>query len=207
MEWRESQASGDVIIVRYADDFVMGFQHRNEAERYLQELQERLAEFGLELNQEKTRLIEFGKSAAANREKRDEGKPETFNFLGFTHICSKTRKGKFTIRRKTIRKRLQAKIKAVRKEIKRRRHDPVPEVGKWIRSVIQGHFNYFAVPGNKQAMETFRNEIVKGWRHALKRRSHKSKQTWKRTKVLVMTWCPRARILHPDPNKRLRVNT
>ncbi len=205
-KWREKQAKGNVIIVRYADDFVMGFQCRREAKRFLQELQERLAKFGLELHQGKTRLIEFGKFAAANRAKREEGKPETFDFLGFTHTCSETRKGKrFIIRRKTIGKRLQKKIKAVRQELKKRRHDPVPEQGKWVRSVLQGHFNYYAVPGNRQSIDAFRTEVIKGWFFALRRRSQKSSLTWERIKLLVKTWAPKAKILHPYPNQRLHV--
>jgi len=206
IKWRKKQAKGDVIIVRYADDFVLGFQYRNEAERFLQELQERMAKFGLELHQEKTRLIEFGRHALPNRAKRGEGKPETFDFLGFTHICAKTRKGKrFTIHRKTIGKRLKAKIKEIRLEIKKRRHDPVPEQGKWIRSVVQGLFNYYAVPGNIRVLKTIRDEVIKGWFQALKRRSQKSNLTRKRTTKLFKTWIPKARILHPYPNERLRV--
>jgi RNA-directed DNA polymerase len=163
-QWRTKHATGEVIIVRYADDVVMGFQHRKEAERFLQELGERMAKFGLELHSEKTRLIEFGRFAAENRAVRGEGKPETFDFLGFTHICGRTRKGdRFTVRRKTIAKRLQGKVKAVREEIIRRRHDPIPEQGKWLRAVVQGHFNYFAVPGNKPAIDAFRTEVIKAW--------------------------------------------
>ncbi len=206
IKWRKQQDKGDVIIVRYADDFVLGFQHRNKAERFLQELQERMAKFGLELHQEKTRLIEFGRQAASNRAMRGESKPETFNFLGFTHICAKKRKGKrFTIHRKTIGKRLKTKIKEIRLELKSRRHDPVPKQGKWIRSVVQGHFNYYAVPGNIAALKTIRDEVMKGWFHALKRRSQKSNLTKERTTKLFKTWIPKARILHPYPNERLRV--
>ncbi|MGI6551158.1 MAG: group II intron reverse transcriptase/maturase [Syntrophomonadales bacterium] len=206
-QWRTKHAAGEVIIVRYADDVVMGFQHRKEAERFLQELGERMAKFGLELHSEKTRLIEFGRFAAENRAVRGEGKPETFDFLGFTHICGRTRKGdRFTVRRKTIAKRLQGKVKAVREEIIRRRHDPIPEQGKWLRAVVQGHFNYFAVPGNKPAIDAFRTEVIKAWLHALRRRSQKARNlTWERIKRLVATWIPSARILHPYPSERLRV--
>jgi group II intron reverse transcriptase/maturase len=206
-QWRTKHATGEVIIVRYADDVVMGFQHRKEAERFLQELGERMAKFGLELHSEKTRLIEFGRFAAENRAVRGEGKPETFDFLGFTHICGRTRKGdRFTVRRKTIAKRLQGKVKAVREEIIRRRHDPIPEQGKWLRAVVQGHFNYFAVPGNKPAIDAFRTEVIKAWLHALRRRSQKARNlTWERIKRLVATWIPSARILHPYPSERLRV--
>lgn len=174
--WRKSKANGEVIIVRYADDFVMGFQYQREAERFLNEMKERFAEHGLEIHSEKTRLIKFGRFAEANRAERGEGKPETFDFLGFTHICSRTLKGnRFTIRRKTIAKRLRAKLKAVRIEIIRRRHDPVPVLGKWLRSVVQGHLNYFAVPGNKKALDAFRTEINKARLYALRRRSHKAR--------------------------------
>lgn len=206
-QWRKKKAHGEVIIVRYADDIVMGFQHRNEAEDFLQALQERMVKFGLELNQEKTRLIEFGRFAAANRAARGDGKPETFDFLGFTHICATARKNNhFTVRRKTIAKRLRGKIKSVRIEIMRRRHDPVPAIGKWIRSVVQGHLNYFAVPGNKKSIDAFRTEVIRGWLHALRRRSQKSRSlTWDRIKRLVKTWVPSTKVLHPYPNQRLCV--
>jgi group II intron reverse transcriptase/maturase len=205
-KWRKG-AHGEVIIVRYADDWVMGFQHRNEAERFLHEVQERMAKFGLELHSEKTRLIEFGRFAAANRSRRGEGKPETFDFLGFTHICAMTRKNKrFTIRRKTIAKRLRAKVKIVKAEIARRRHEPVPELGKWLRSVVQGHLNYYAVPGNKQSTDAFRTQVMRGWFHALRRRSQKAHTlTWERFKRLVRTWLPTTKVMHPYPNQRLHV--
>ncbi len=207
VQWRKKQATGEVIIVRYADDFVMGFQRRQEAEQFLQAVRERLAEFGLELHPEKTRLIEFGRFAEANRAERGEGKPETFDFLGFTHICAKTRKGKrFTVRRKTIAKRLRTKIKVVGEKLMKLRHIPVPEQGKWIRAVVRGHFNYYAVPGNKQSLETFRTEINKHWFYALRRRSQKARRlTWERYKRLVNTWVPTAKVVHPYPNQRLHV--
>jgi len=207
-QWRKNQARGDVIIVRYADDAVMGFQYRHEAERFLAALRERFAEYGLELHNEKTRLIEFGRFAESNRAKRGEGKPETFDFLGFTHICSRTRKGdRFTIRRKTIAVRLRAKIKGVREAIMRKRHEPVPEQGAWLRSVVQGHFNYFAVPGNKKAIDAFRTEVIKAWLFALRRRSQKSMNlTWERIKRLVVKWIPTTKVQHPYPNERLCVN-
>jgi group II intron reverse transcriptase/maturase len=206
--WRKSKTSGEVIIVRYADDFVMGFQYQREAERFLNEMKERFAEHGLEIHSEKTRLIEFGRFAESNRTERGEGKPETFDFLGFTHICSRTRKdNRFTIRRKTIAKRLRAKLKAVREEIIRRRHEPVPVLGKWLRSVVQGHLNYFAVPGNKKAVAAFRTEINKAWLYALRRRSHKARNfTWDRMKRLIKTWIPATNVKHPYPSQRLCVN-
>ena len=207
-EWRKNKAIGEVIIVRYADDFVMGFQYRREAERFLGEMKERFDQYGLEIHREKTRLIEFGRFAEANRAERGEGKPETFDFLGFTHICSRTQKGnRFTIRRKTIAKRLRTKLKEVREAIIRRRHEPVPALGKWLRSVIQGHLNYFAVPGNRKAVDRFRTEINKAWLFALRRRSQKSRNlTWDRIKRLIKTWIPTAKTQHPYPNQRLCVN-
>jgi len=205
--WRSSRVRGEVIIVRYADDFVMGFQHRYEADQFLVELQRRFAKYGLEIHTGKTRLIEFGRFAASNRAKHGDGKPETFDFLGFTHICSLTLKGKrFTVRRKTIAKRLQAKIQRVTKELKKRRHDPVAEQGKWLRSVVQGHFNYFGVPGNRQLIDSFRTQVNRAWLRALRRRSQKSRNlTWDRIKRLVETWIPTARVCHPYPNQRLCV--
>lgn len=207
-EWRKSKASGEVIIVRYADDFVMGFQYRREAEGFLEEMKKRFAEYGLEIHSEKTRLIEFGRFAEANRAERGEGKPETFDFLGFTHICSRTRRdNRFTIRRQTIAKRLRAKLKAVREKLMCRRHEPVPALGKWLRSVVQGHLNYFAVPGNKKAIDAFRTEINRAWLAALWRRSQKSRNlTWDRMHRLIKTWIPTTRIQHPYPNQRLCVN-
>jgi group II intron reverse transcriptase/maturase len=206
--WRKGKAHGEIIIVRYADDFVMGFQYQREAERFLTEMKARFAEHGLEIHSEKTRLLEFGRFAESNRAERGEGKPETFDFLGFTHICSRTRKdNRFTIHRKTIAKRLRAKLKAVRIEIIRRRHEPVPVLGKWLKSVVQGHLNYFAVPGNKKAIDAFRTEINKAWHYALRRRSHKARNlTWDRMKRLIKTWIPTARIKHPYPSQRLCVN-
>jgi RNA-directed DNA polymerase len=207
-EWRKNKAIGEVIIVRYADDFVMGFQYRHEAERFLEKMKERFDQYGLEIHREKTRLIEFGRFAQANRAERGEGKPETFDFLGFTHICSRTQKGnRFTLRRKTIAKRLRTKLKEVREAIIRRRHEPVPALGKWLRSVIQGHLNYFAVPGNRKAVDRFRTEINRAWLFALRRRSQKSRNlTWDRIKRLIKTWIPTAKTQHPYPNQRLYVN-
>jgi len=205
-KWRK-EARGDVIIVRYVDDWVMGFQYQDEADRFQKELVERLAKFGLELNQEKTCLIEFGRFAIDNRSKRGEGKPETFEFLGFVHICGKTKKNnKFTIRRKTIAKRLRAKVKEVKKKMMQRRHIPVPDQGRWLRSVIIGYFNYYAVPGNRQSIDRFRTEVMRGWFHALRRRSQRARTlTWERFKRLVRTWLPTAKTKHPYPNQRLYV--
>lgn len=206
-KWREKQAQGDVIIVRYADDFVMGFQHKQEAVSFLKELRERLAKFGLELHPDKTRLIEFGQFAAENRKKRGEGKPETFDFLGFTHICARTRKGNyFTVRRKTIAKRMRNKIKTVRAKLMQRRHDPIKELGEYVRSVVKGHFNYYAVPNNKRSIDAFRSAILKSWFQALRRRSQKARRySWDKFKRMAEAWVPKARILHPYPSQRLHV--
>lgn len=208
-KWRRSKAQGEVIIVRYADDFVMGFQYRKDAECFMHEMQSRFGKFGLEINQDKTRLIEFGRFASSNRAKRGEGKPETFDFLGFTHICGRTpKKKRFTVIRKTIAKRLRATVKEMRIKLLERRHDPVPEQGKWLRSVIQGHLNYFAVPGNRSSTDSFRTQIIRGWFSALRRRSHKARKlTWQRFQRLVKTWIPTNKTIHPYPHERLCVNT
>ena len=193
-QWRKHHATGEVIVVRYADDIVMGFEHRADAERFLQEWQERLRKFGLELHPDKTRLIEFGRFAAENRKRRGEGKPETFDFLGFTHICGKTRKtGRFIVQRKTIRKRLSAKLSELKEELRRRWHEPVAEVGKWLRSVVQGYFNYHAVPGNMDSLHSFRAQVIWRWFRALRRRSQRGRMTWERFWPLVDRWIPRAR--------------
>ena len=201
--WRTHRATGEVIVVRYADDSVLGFQFRADAERFLREWRERLQKFGLELHPDKTRLIEFGRFAAANRKQRGEGKPETFNFLGFTHICGQSRKnGKFLVLRKTIRKRLLAKLKEVKDELRMRMHRPLAEVGKWLRSVVQGYFNYHAVPGNLASLQSFRLEVCKRWLRVLFRRSQKSRMTWGRIASFAEHWLPLPKILHPYPNLR-----
>ena len=205
--WRKKIAQGEVYIVRYADDYVMGFQFRSDAVKCLEEMKTRFAKFGLELQESKTRLIEFGRYAIENRRSSGKGKPETFDFLGFTHICSKRWKdGRFTVRRQTIAKRLRTKLKEVRTILKRNRHEPVPKQGKWIRAVVQGFYNYYAVPGNKHALEVFRKETCRAWLHALRRRSQKGKiLTWARMKRLITTWVPSVHIIHPYPNQRLCV--
>ncbi len=204
VEWRRSRARGEVYLVRDADDFVMGFQHRDDAERLLADLRERFAEFGLDLHPEKTRLLEFGRFAPRDRAERGQGKPETFDFLGFTHLCGKTRmRGRFTVLRETVAKRLRKKVKEVREWRMAHRHDRVPDVGAWLRRVVQGHFAYYAVPMNGRALETFRHEVSRAWLHALRRRSQKSRhRTWDRAKRLFETWLPKPRILHPYPSVR-----
>jgi RNA-directed DNA polymerase len=202
-QWRDRHASGDVIVVRYADDIVMGFENRDEAERFLREWTDRLQKFGLELHPDKTRLIEFGRNAAENRGKAGDGKPETFDFLGFTHICGLTRKtGRFIVKRKTIRKRLSAKLRELKEELRRRWHQPVAEVGRWLRSVVQGYFNYHAVPGNLDSLKAFRHQVIWRWYRALRRRSQRTRMTWERFRPLFIHWIPTARILHPHPNVR-----
>ncbi len=204
--WRE-RAKGDVIVVRYADDFVVGFQHRHEAEGFMDELRERLAEFGLELHPDKTRLIEFGRFAASNRQQRGEGKPETFDFLGFTHICGKKRSGKFQVVRLTMKKRFRAKLKELKVELRRRLNRPLPEVGKWLKAVLNGYFGYHAVPGNSQILWAFRYHVGRLWFRALKRRSQRSRLTWERMERIIDRHLPRPRILHLYPGQRLRVTT
>jgi hypothetical protein len=173
--WRRSHAHGDVIIVRWADDFIVGFEHEQDARRFLDELRERLAKFGLELHPDWTRLIEFGRYAAERRRKRGLGKPETFSFLGFTHICAKSSNGRFWLKRITISKRMRAKLKAVNDQLKRRRHLPVPVQGRWLRSVVQGHLAYYAVPGNTNAVTAFRFHLTRHWFNALRRRSQRKR--------------------------------
>lgn len=201
--WRKKFASGDVVIVRYADDFVIGFQYRHEAERFLNELRERLHKFGLALHPDKTRLIEFGRFAAENRCKRGQGKPETFDFLGFTHICGVKRLSKrFHVQRRTVKKRLRTKLQVVKQTLLRQRHLPIPEQGAWLRAVVQGYFNYHAIPGNMAALEAFRKESVRYWLHALRRRSQRHRLPWERFGKLADLWIPSPKILHPRPNMR-----
>jgi RNA-directed DNA polymerase len=201
--WRTHGTTGDVIVVRYADDMVLGFQHRGDAERFLQDWRDRLQKFGLELHPDKTRLIEFGRFATASRKQRGEGKPETFNFLGFTHICGKTwRSGKFLVVRKTIRKRLLAKLKQVKEELWMHMHQPLAKVGKWLRSVVQGYFNYYAVPGNVASLRSFRLEVSKRWLRVIQRRSQKSRITWQHVVGFAAQWLPLPKILHPYPTLR-----
>ena len=207
-QWRTKQAHGDVIVVRYADDFIVGFQHKAEADRFLADLRQRFAKFGLELHPDKTRLIEFGPWAARNRQKRGLGKPETFNFLGFTHVCATKRSnGYFTVLRQTRRKRLTGKLAEVKAELKRRMHDPIPAVGKWLASVIDGHCRYYGVPMNAPALWRFRYEVVWHWQRALCRRSQRGRITWDRMKRLVASYLPVPRIYHPYPLRRLGVIT
>ena len=205
--WRKRRAHGDVVIVRYADDFVVGFERREEAEQFLADLKERFLMFGLELHPDKTRLIEFGRFAAERREGRGDGKPDTFDFLGFTHACGKTRRGKFALKRKTSRKRLLRKLQSLKVELRRRINYSVSEVGTWLRSVICGHFRYYGVPGNIAALAAFRHWVERLWLRTLRRRSHKARMPWDKMYRLSQKWLPSPRIVHPHPNKRLYVTT
>jgi len=201
-EWRRNNAKGDVIIVRYADDFVLGFQDRKEAERLLEELRERMREYGLELHGEKTRLIEFGRFAATQRKRDGKGKPETFNFLGFTHICSTIHKtGRFTVKRKTVGKKLAAKLKEVKGKLQQRKHGSIAETGKWLRSVVQGYYNYHAIPGNYSRLRSFRHDVARHWWQALRRRSQRPLR-WEVFESLMNRYLPRPKILHPYPLER-----
>lgn len=200
--WRKD-ARGSVIIVRFADDAVWGFQHRHEAQKFLVELKARLNHFGLSLHPDKTRLIEFGRFAAENRRKRGEGKPETFDFLGFTHICGKTRlKKRFQVRRKTVKKRMRLTLKRIRAALRRRMHDSISEVGPWLQKVILGYFRYYAVPGNGDAMRGFREDIARYWYKVLRRRGQKRRINWKTYGPIVRAWIPAPKVMHPYPQER-----
>src|SRR5438067_4087006 len=205
MRWRQRQATGDMILVRYADDFIVGFEHQVDARFFLDEMRERLGKFALSLHPEKTRLIEFGRFAAERRKRRGLGKPETFNFLGFTFICGKTRAGKFQIRRKTRAERMRAKLKEIKQEMRWRMHQPILNQGKWLGRVVRGYFNYHAVPTNGQALNVFRHHVTDLWRRTLRRRSQKDRRTWERMTQLVDAWLPKPIILHPWPSDRFAV--
>jgi RNA-directed DNA polymerase len=203
--WRRREATGDMIIVRYADDIVVGFEQEVDARRFLEAMRERLEKFTLSLHPDKTRLIEFGRFAAAKRQRRGLGKPETFNFLGFTFICGKTRRGKFQVKRKTRRDRMQAKLQAIKQELRRRMHQPIPRQGLWLRQVITGYYRYYAVPTNGRSLATFRFHVADLWRRTLRRRSQKDWTTWERISRLADDWLPKPKILHPWPDKRFAV--
>jgi RNA-directed DNA polymerase len=201
-QWRGRHAHGDMIIVRFADDVTVGFEHEKDARRFYGDLRERFAKFGLELADDKTRLIEFGRFAASNRDRRGDGRPETFDFLGFTHLCATTRNGRFLLKRVTIAKRMRAKLVEIKHGLKRRMHLPIPEQARWLASVVRGHYAYYAVPGNSQALGVFRRQVVWHWIRALRRRSQRTRLTWKRMSRLAAEWLPYARIVHPWPNQR-----
>ena len=206
-QWRKRHASGQVIVVRYADDVALGFQHEQEAQRYWSELAERLTRFGLALHPDKTRLLRFGVAATKQRESRGEGKPETFDFLGFTHICGKDRTGRFQLRRQTVAKRQRAKLREVKKELARRRHRPIPEQGAWLGSVVRGYAAYHAVPLNFRQVDAFRREVNRYWYRALRRRSQRTRLNWARMQNLIRRWIPPIRITHPWPEPRFFART
>ena len=203
--WRRREATGDMIIVRYADDIVIGFQHESDARRFWDAMRERLEEFSLTLNPDKTRLIRFGRFAAAQRAERGLGKPETFKFLGFILICGQTRQGRFALQRKTRGDRMRAKLKEIKKELRRRMHQPIPEQGKWLRQVVTGYLAYHAVPTNSRALDAFRYHVTDLWRRSLRRRSQKDRTAWDRITKLADDYLPKSRILHPWPNARFAV--
>lgn len=206
-QWRRRKARGDMIAVRFADDFVVGFERKEDGERLLSELRERLGRFGLELHLEKTRLIEFGRYAEQQRRRRGEGKPDTFSFLGFTHSCGKTRKGKFTVLRQTMRRKWQAKLKEIKKELRQRMHESIPEMGRYLRLVVAGHMRYYAVPMNAVSVSDFRLAVGWIWWRVLRRRSQKTHLPWTRMKRHVARWLPQVRICHPYPLERFGVIT
>jgi RNA-directed DNA polymerase len=207
--WRRTRAEGDVVIVRYADDFVVGFEHEQEARQFLVELRDRFAQFGLALHPDKTRLIEFGRHAAQRRGRRGDGKPDTFDFLGFTHICARSpRNGMFWVKRITIAKRMRARLQQVKAELQHRRHWPIQKLGMWLRRVVQGHLNHYAVPGNWPAIRQFRTQVTRHWLRALRRRSQRGRTlTWAKMNEYVNRWLPPARILHPFPSVRFAART
>jgi group II intron reverse transcriptase/maturase len=206
-QWRKTQANGKMIMVRFADDIILGFESRDDATRFQTDLTERLRKFGLELNSDKTQLIEFGRHAAKTRERRGEGKPETFDFLGFTHICSTNRRGYFIVLRQTICARRWARLKVIHEKLRKRTHVPIPVVGRWLRSVWLGYMRYHAVPGNMATLWAFRAELTRLWHLRLRRRSQKGYVNWKRMSRLERIYLPRPRVCHLYPDQRLRVNT
>jgi RNA-directed DNA polymerase len=206
-KWRKDNGGGEVVIVRFCDDFVVGFQYRSEAERFYEDLVERFGSFNLELHSGKTRIIEFGRFAAQNCRRRGEGKPRTFDFLGFTHICSRTASGKFTVLRQTIRKRMTAKLRELKEELRRRLHWPIPKVGKWLRVVVLGHFRYYGLPGNSRKLESFVYHLTRLWFKTLRRRSQRHMINWDGMNRLASRWIPLPRICHPYPNLSLYVTT
>jgi group II intron reverse transcriptase/maturase len=203
--WRRREATGDMIMVRYADDIVVGFEHEADARRFLDEMRERLGKYALSLHPEKTRLIEFGRHAADNRKRRGLGKPETFSFLGFSFISGKSRRGKFQLKRKSRPDRMRAKLQAIKQELRQRMHQPIPTQGKWLKQVVTGYFNYHAVPTNSRALGTFRYHVIDLWTRTLRRRSQRDYTAWQRIRQLANDFLPKPRILHPWPEKRFAV--
>jgi RNA-directed DNA polymerase len=205
-QWRTRKARGDVVVVRYADDVLLGFQHEWEAKQFLEDLRERMRKFALELHPEKTRLVRFGRTAKRSS-KVERERARTFNFLGFTHICGKSRAGRFLLVRRTMRKRMQAKLTDIKRQLQLRQHQPVPEQGKWLGSVVRGFFAYHAVPTNSYRMGAFRLAVSQLWRHSLRRRSQVSRVTHRRMRRLTERWFPPTRVLHPWPSERFDART
>jgi group II intron reverse transcriptase/maturase len=206
-QWRRRHARGDVVMVRFADDIVLGFEHRSDAEQFHKDLRERFHRFCLELHPDKTCLIEFGRYAAENRKRRGEGKPESFDFLGFTHTCDRSRNGRFIVLRQTIAKRMRAKLSEIKCELRRRLHHSVPSVGQWLRRVVQGHFQYYGVPRNQRKLDAFKYQVYRLWLQSLRRRSQRHRITGERMNRLAARWLPPVRTHHPYPEQRLRVTT
>jgi hypothetical protein len=203
-QWRQ-KAQGDVIIVRYADDAVIGFQHEYEAKKFLQDLREQLSQYGLELNEDKTRLIRFGRFARQNRDERGEGKPESFTFLGFQHVCAENSLGRFEVRRITDGDRRRKKLQEIKQQIRRKMHEPVAQVGGWLKSVLNGYYQYHAVPGNLTALKRFRRQVARYWFRALGQRSQR-RPTWEKLGELFDHWLPAPHIVHDYPDARFRAS-
>jgi len=204
-QWRGRDASGNVIVVRYADDIVVGFEHEADARRFWDAMRTRFEQFGLELHGEKTRLLEFGRNAAGRRQRRGLGKPETFTFLGFIFICGRSRRGAFLLHRKTRADRMRVRLQEIKRTLRKRMHATIPEQGKWLKSVVTGYYAYHAVPTNVRALGRFRYHVMRLWLRALRRRSQKDQTTWARLSEIAATWLPTPRILHPWPSERFAV--
>ena len=204
-QWRRREATGHVIFVRYADDIVAGFEHEADARRFWDAMRKRFEQFSLELHGEKTRLLEFGRHAAARRQQQGLGKPETFTFLGFTFICGKSRRGAFLLHRKTRGDRMRARLQEIKAQLRSRMHEPIPEQGRWLRAVVTGFFAYHAVPTNSRALGAFRHHVTTLWLRTLRRRSQKDRMTWERMAKIAAEWLPAPRVLHPWPNQRFAV--
>jgi group II intron reverse transcriptase/maturase len=205
-QWRRRHAHGNVVIVRYADDSVVGFEHERDATRFLSELRERLERFALQVHSEKTRIVEFGRYAAERRERRGLGKPETFTFLGFVHICGTSSNGKYLLLRRTRRDRLRATLRSIKERLRRRMHDPIPDIGRWLQSIVRGYFAYHAIPTNYSSLSAFRHHLIAIWRKTLRHRSQRDGSTWARMYDLAARWLPEPRITHPWPHDRFAVN-
>ena len=203
--WRRREAQGNVIIVRYADDIVVGFQHEADARRFWEAMRLRFEQFSLALHPDKTRLLEFGRYAAANRMQRGLGKPETFTFLGFIFIYGKSRRGAFQLQRKTRGDRMRAKLREIKEALRKRMHEPIPDQGRWLKQVVRGFFAYHAVPTNSRALGAFRHHVSDLWRRTLRRRSQKDGMTWAWITKIADAWLPQPRILHPWPEQRFAV--